>query len=88
MKSSAYISPCSPFNNTGAASRPIKVARAFGGRGFVVVEGLQELRGAIKRSGIAEATLEGTLELLTLRRNAEGDLVLAENANSPSRDIP
>jgi hypothetical protein len=83
MRSSAHSPTRSPFNDADAASRPIKVARAFGGRGYVVVDGLHELRSAIKRSGIAEATLEGTLEVLTLRRIAEGDLVLAENATSP-----
>lgn len=85
MRSSAHISTRSPSSagDAGPASKPIKVARAFGGRGFVVVDGLHELRDAIERSGTAEATLEGTLELLTLRRNAEGDLVRAESAISP-----
>ena len=85
MRSSAHKSTHSPSGtaDVGATSRPIRVARAFGGRGFVVVDGLHELRIAIERSGIAEATLEGTLELLTLRRNAEGDLVRAEVATSP-----
>jgi hypothetical protein len=85
MTSSAYISTSSHAGNadSGAASSSIRVARAFGGRGYVVVDGLLQLRTAIERSGTARVTLEGTLELLTLRRNAEGDLVLVEGTPSP-----
>lgn len=85
MRSNSHTSTRSPSSagDHGPTSKPIKVARAFGGRGFVVVDGLHELRDAIERGGTAEATLEGTLELLTLRRNAEGDLVRAESAISP-----
>lgn len=79
MSSSAYTFPHNPATNTGAGAqrRPIKVARAFGSRGYVVVDGLHELRSTIELSGTVEVTLEGTRELLTLRRNAEGDLVQA-----------
>jgi hypothetical protein len=85
MSSSAHTSTRSPSSaaDIGATSWSIRVARAFGGRGYVVVDGLHALRSAIERSGTVVATLEGTRELLTLRRNAEGDLVRAEGATSP-----